>query len=116
MTDRVFKTGKYAGQTYGDVWKTNPGFFEFMATVGGYWQKVLSELSAGGDDLMECEEEVTEVAEDSPPVELVRAYYKTVPISGFDMSDHIASIYEGIETNSERMAYLRSLETRNKGA
>lgn len=103
--DRVFKSGKFAGQTYGDVWKVNPGFFRFMAEKSDYWDEILNELSG-------VSESISDEDEGAPPVELVRKYYKTVPIHGFDMSDHIVSIYEKIRTDRHRMEYLRSVERR----
>jgi len=113
MVYKVFKSGKYAGQTYLDVWQENPGYFIYLAEqYGNYWKQVCSALE-NHDAQVAANKPVEADLEDAPPVELVLEYYKTVPICGFDMSEHIASIYADIPTNRERMEYLRSLEHRN---
>lgn len=115
MIYKVFKSGKYAGQTYLEVWQQNPGYFVYLAdNYGKYWKQACSALENYDKQVAADKPVEDDIGDDeAPPIELVREYYKTVPICGFDMSDHIASIYADIPTNRERMEYLRSLEHRN---
>lgn len=110
--NKQFKSGKYAGLTYLEVWNLNPGFIEFLADKYGYWKGVLDGL-VGLDEIARenVEDEAPELI--APGTEEVRAFFRERWIEGFDMSDYIAELYDPLN-EADRVEYLRSLLYRNK--
>lgn len=110
MLSNRFKSGKYIGRTYLDVWKENPSYMYWMQENFEYFRKVVKALEERDRQIAANK---PRVKHKFPSVEEVREFLKKNPILGFDLTDHVTSIYESCP-DSEKFEYWRSLKERNK--
>lgn len=104
----VFKSGKYTGLTYIEVWEKDPSYMNWMADTYPYFKPILSSLEDRTKTLAKIADAKLEV----PTVDAVRAYFKNRSICGFDVSDYVAELYERCPIN-QRGQYFKSLKQRN---
>ena len=103
-----FKNGKYANQSYFQVWEKDPNYFHWMESqFGAYWSDIVKQLEKR-DSLRN-----TTVQVKFPSTEYVRQVFLLNPICGFDMSDYICELYESCPDNKKEN-YFQSLLLRNK--
>ena len=117
IINKVFQSGKYTGKTYLEVWEANAGYLHFLAGKYGYWHDVVAALESYDKFRMKSPEPVESGEDDdrilgAPSTAYIRLYFREHLIDGFDMSDHIASVYDPLNDN-DRVAYFRSLKRRN---
>ena len=110
MLSNRFKSGKYIGRTYLDVWKENPSYMYWMQENFEYFRKVVKALEERDRQIAANK---PRVKHKFPSVEEVREFLKKNPILGFDMSDYIVSLYEDTPDGLKK-SYYESLIERNR--
>lgn len=112
----IFKSGKYQGKSYIDIWNTNPDYFYWLAKNmnGDFWSKVVRELELRDKNIANSQQQKDTIRHSklAPSEEEIKNFFMENPICGFDMSDFIISIYKGLN-NIQRNLYLESLLQRN---
>lgn len=84
----------------------------YLTTLGAYWVDVVEELEKMAPEAPEKPVEARTVI-GAPSTSYIRDYFKARPIDGFDMSDHIAAVYDLIEDEAGKVEYFISLKVRN---
>lgn len=106
---KQFASGKHVNKTYLWVWEHDKAYLYYLASQYDYWQEVVEEL--------EHRDQIFKRPPKRRPTNLLtteqfKAYFKIRPILGFDMSDHLASVYDGLN-DLEKEDYFKSLKERN---
>lgn len=112
MINNKFKSGKYTGKSYLDVWNTDKSYLYWLSEnmSSDFWKKIVREFEHRDKQLqMPVKKKYTNF----PSIEKVREYFKDNPILGFDMSDYIASLYKDTP-DGLKQSYFESLLERNK--
>lgn len=103
-----FKSGKYVGQSYIEVWSKDLNYMYWMASTFPFFEEVVKNLEKRDKSIGKQ----NKIDEQTYSVEYVRDFFKERPICGFDMSEHISGIYERCPKH-ERTNYFNSLLKRN---
>lgn len=113
ITKRRFKSGKYSGKLYIDVWQTNPDYFYWLAeNVKGFWPDVVKQFEQRDNQINSNQSNQSNKHNKFPSIDQVRKIFKSNPICGFDLSDHICEIYEFCP-DYQKLNYFNSLLKRN---
>lgn len=110
MINNRFKSGKFQGKTYLEVWKTDKSYLYWMAGnfSGDYWSNIVRILEERDKQLS-----TKPKVKDYPTTETVRKIFQSNSILGFDLSDYICDLYESTP-NHLKSEYFLSLLERNK--
>ena len=101
-----FKSGKYKGLSYIEVWKKDSSYLYWMADNFPFFDPIVKSLE--NRDLLKKQFQ----KKNHPSLETVKEFFKQHPICGFDMSEYIGQIYENCP-NHEKLDYFNSLKQRN---
>lgn len=108
---KLFQSGKHYNKTYWWVWLNDRSYLYFLAGQYQYWHDVV-EMLEHRDRFISGGMERRRPSKSIMSTEEFRAFFKQHPILGFDMSDHLASIYDGLN-ELEKEEYFQSLKQKN---
>lgn len=110
---KKFKSGKYAGKTYEQVWKSDPSYLHWMAdNVGSYWVEIVKcfekqEVKKKKEDIKNTNKMFSHFTRED-----IKKFFQENLILGFNMSDFIVDNMVSL-TEHQRSEYLKSLLFRN---
>lgn len=106
---KQFQSGKHVNKTYIWAWEHDKDYLYFLASQYDYWREVVEELEHRDKFFKRnLKRRPTNVL----TTEQFREFFKTRPILGFDLSDYLASVYDGLN-ELQKEEYFQSLKKRN---